>query len=242
MACDLKFVVFFDVAWTSQALEQTVVVGDLKCPDTHVTSLKWKKFTTSRILYLEHSHHVLSQISHNESSGHLPRTPLHVWLLLEHTLIGVFFSFSEYPGNNWLPILQSCVKKCAMLELTLVRFHDQVITWKHLYVTDYHCHLQISQFDEHFSCNSMQTFCSDPHIWFENLTCAKIKSENFCPGVYITMIPQMYLWNLRYIHVRNCYGNFPICLCDQGRMLLTQATSDYCMDKQLLTHALTSSI
>ena len=32
----------------------------------------------------------------------------------------------------------------------------------------------------------MQIFCSDSYILFEDFTCAKIKSENFCPRVYIS--------------------------------------------------------
>ena len=34
----------------------------------------------------------------------------------------------------------------------------------------------------------MLAFCSHPYILFEDLTCAKIKSENFCPRVYTLMI------------------------------------------------------
>ena len=30
----------------------------------------------------------------------------------------------------------------------------------------------------------MPNFSSDRNIWFEDLSCAKLKSDNFCPGVY----------------------------------------------------------
>ena len=74
---------------------------------------------------------------------------------------------------------------CLIIWLSEHRiFTCRLVLNDHSSVTDEHWHLIISQFAENLWYYNMPPFCSDPYILFEDLTCAKIKSENFCPRVY----------------------------------------------------------
>ena len=118
---------------------------------------------------------------------------LHLALLVHNrTTFKCLFSFRSIPTSCQMPLsilftIHLFLNAwCLIIWLSEHRiFSCRLVLNDHSTVTNEHWHLIISQIAKNLWCYNMPTFCSDPYILFEDLTCAKMKSENFCPRVYV---------------------------------------------------------
>ena len=114
------------------------------------------------------------------------------WFVVAHlsNVISAFVASQQVAKCHPLSFLLSTYffnARCLVIWLSEHRiFTYRLVLNDHSSATDEHWHLIISQFAENLQYYNMPAFYSDPYILFEDLTCAKIKSDNFCPRVYLT--------------------------------------------------------